>query len=124
MVLDSALQANPAELERIFVHEIHHFAWVRAGNPLRRSYEEMVRGQMSARGELGWSAEGTKNGLAPGDCRRRTRRWREYVCESFCDTAAWVYSGRRSHPEWTLPRRHREARLRWWREHISGELSI
>ena len=27
------------------------------------------------------------------DIAGRTRHWREYCCESFCDTAAWLYSG-------------------------------
>ena len=53
--------------------------------------EEFRRG---ARGELGWSAEWRKLELDAGrHLRPRTRRWREYCCESFCDTAAWLYSG-------------------------------
>ena len=40
--------------------------------------------------------------LRPEDGAGRTRRWREYCCESFCDTAAWMYSGVERHEEFTL----------------------
>ena len=87
--------ARAAEFPRIFVHELFHFVWLRAGNPLRWSYEGCVRAEFrsGARGELGWSAEWRKAASRAGDVRRRSRRWREYACESFCDTAAWLYSG-------------------------------
>jgi hypothetical protein len=124
MVLDTALALEPTELERIFVHEVYHFAWVRAGNPLRWSYEDMAAAQLRAPGELGWSAEGTKALLSQRDSEARNRRWREYVCESFCDTAAWFYSTRRSHPEWTLPPRLLKARERWCEEHFTRRLSV
>lgn len=112
MVLDRELLANPSELKRIFVHELYHFAWVRLGNPRRREFEHVLCREFDrhARGELGWSAESMKRGLQPSDRRRRTRRWRAYVCESFCDTAAWVYSGVSRHAEWTLPAQFRSAR--------------
>ena len=41
--------------------------------------------------------------------------WRDYLCESFCDTAAWIYSGVRRHPEYTLAARHRDRRAEWFR---------
>ena len=96
--------ARPREFPRIFVHELFHFVWLRAGNPRRWSFERVVRGEFrsGARGELGWSAEWRKAALRAGDVRRRSRRWREYCCESFCDTAAWLYSGVIRHPEFTL----------------------
>ena len=74
---------------------------------------------MAARGELGWSAEGRKSALDPADCAQRTRAWREYVCESFCDTAAWFFSVQTEHPEWTLARKHRQARRRWFRGFVA-----
>ncbi len=118
MVLDTALRSRPGELRRIAIHEMFHFAWVRLGNPRRGSYEEMLRGEMTrgARGELGWSAELRKSKLTPGDLARGSRRWREYVCESFCDSAAWLFGGIRRHGEFTLARVHRERRARWFRE--------
>lgn len=112
-----AFDCAAAEFPRIFVHELFHFVWARAGNPLRWSYEDVLRAEVRkrARGELGWSAEWRKAALESRDVRRRTRRWREYCCESFCDTAAWIYSGVASHGEFTLYERHRVPRRRWFR---------
>jgi hypothetical protein len=112
MVLDSDLLRNQSELNRIFVHEVHHFVWAKLGRHRRHVYEQLLHREMEmrARGELGWSAQAMKQALAPSDRRNRSRRWREYVCESFCDTAAWMYSRARSHDEWTLAERHRKRR--------------
>ncbi len=111
-----AFDCAPPEFPRVFVHELFHFVWVRAGNQLRRSYEELLKGELAraASGELGWSAEWRKLALKPGDVRTRTRRWREYCCESFCDTAAWLYSGLSRHPEFTLSARSRRVRRAWF----------
>lgn len=115
MVLDSELLELPSELSRIFVHEVFHFAWARAGNAVRRSYEELLEAefQAGAGGELGWSAESRKNALSPDDRSGRTKRWREYSCESFCDTGAWTISGIRRHTEFTLDVPFRPARRAW-----------
>ena len=48
------------------------------------------------------------------------RRWREYLCESFCDTAAWLYSGLPSHEEFTLAPRFRRPRARWFADRFSA----
>jgi hypothetical protein len=120
IVLDRELERNPRELARILVHELFHFAWVRLGNPARRSFEALVRAEWKqrARGELGWSAESRKRALLHRAGQRRD--WREYLCESFCDTAAWIYSGVRKHPEYTLARRHRDRRAEWFRAELGG----
>ncbi len=116
LVLDAALLDNHRELARIVVHELFHFAWVRLGNPARRSYEELLRAEFRrrARGELGWPSELVKVRLSQRDLDLRTRRWREYACESFCDTAAWLYAGLRGHAEWTLAQRYRSQRATWF----------
>ncbi len=128
IILDRELERQPREWARILVHELFHFAWVRLGNPARRSYEALVRREWKqrARGELGWSAESRKRGLsghqlpasgAPG--------WRDFLCESFCDAAAWFYSGVRRHPEYTLAARHRDRRAKWFRAAFHrGEIPI
>jgi hypothetical protein len=119
IVLDQELESQPRELARILVHELFHFAWVRLGSPARRSYEALVREEWKqrARGELGWSAESRKLLLSPGALRTAgSAFWREYLCESFCDTAAWIYSGVRRHPEYTLAARHRNRRAKWFRD--------
>ena len=117
IVLDTALLASPGELLRILTHEIFHFVWLRLGNPARASYEGLLASEIrrGARGELGWSSQERKQALTPYDRRARTRRWREYVCESFCDTASWLVSGARRHAEFTLARSHRLRRRAWFR---------
>jgi hypothetical protein len=121
IILDQELERQPRELARILVHELFHFAWVRLGNPARRSYEDMLRleWKQRARGELGWSAELRKIALSASPLLREPL-WREYLCESFCDTAAWLYSGVRRHPEYTLAARHRNRRAEWFRDVFGG----
>ena len=113
-----ALDCTRAEFPRIFVHEVAHFIWLRLGNTARFHYEEIVRSEIAAgaRGELGWSAEWRKEALCLADGANRTRRWREYCCESFCDTAAWIYSGVERHEEFTLGARWRRGRRAWFAE--------
>lgn len=112
MVLD----CTPAEFPRILVHELFHFVWLRAGNRVRIAYEEVLAAEIraAAGGELGWSAEWRKRALAPVDIRCRTRRWREYCCESFCDSAAWLYAGVHQHGEFTLSARFSTRRRAWF----------
>ena len=122
-----AFDCSRAEFPRIFVHELFHFIWARLGNPARHSYELLVKHewQAAARGELGWSAEWRKRALAAGDVQRRSRRWREYCCESFCDTAAWLYSSAARHSEFTLAGGGRRRRRAWFAQTVeSGRLSI
>ena len=115
------------EFPRIFVHELFHFVWLRAGNATRRDWETLMQGESKAKalGDLGWSAEWRKQRLNARDARLRTRRWREYCCESFCDTAAWLYSGAVRHAEFTLPARFRASRRDWFRKLLAeGQLSV
>jgi hypothetical protein len=121
------LDCTRAEFPRILVHELFHFVWFRAGNPPRHAFEGLLREEWraGATGELGWSAEWRKDRLTPRDVRTRTRRWREYCCESFCDSAAWLYSGLDRHPEFNLPRHFRQERAAWFRKTLETEqLSI
>lgn len=124
MVIEEELMADADEFARIFVHELFHFVWLRLGNAKRRSYERVIATELQrgVRGELGWSAEWRKKKIGPRDRRERTRRWREYCCESFCDTAAWRYAGVRRHREFTLGSRARVARREWfaWTEIDEG----
>jgi hypothetical protein len=116
-----------SEFPRILIHELFHFVWLRAGNPVRISFERLIADEIKrgATGELGWAAESRKRKLAPADCQLRPRRWREYCCESFCDTAAWLYSGAVQHPEFTLATSWRDRRRRWFEGALGGrELSV
>lgn len=122
-----AFDCTHAEFARIFVHELAHFIWLRLGNAVRYSFEELVSAELAqgARGELGWSAERRKKALKSEHRQTRSRAWREYCCESFCDTAAWLWSGRARHSEFTLALRHRKLRARWFANTLGeGPLSI
>ncbi len=113
-----AFDCHPSEFARILTHEVFHFAWLRLGNGWRRSYETLVGREIAARarGELGWASEYRKCALREDAPSRRTRQWREYCCESFCDSAAWLYSGVRRHEEYTLASLYRARRRRWFAE--------
>lgn len=120
IVLDAALRRNPLELRRILIHELFHFVWRRMGNQRRRQWETILDGEMQqrARGELGWSADVRKEALSAGDRAARSRKWREYIAESFCDSAAYYYLGA-SHEEHTLSRRNRERRGAWFERFLT-----
>lgn len=110
------------EFPRIIAHEVFHFVWLRAGNPWRRQWEELLAEEFGAgaRGELGWSAEWRKGELTAQDVTARSRRWREYCCESFADTAAWLYGGLPDHPEYTLADAPRALRRAWFATFVAG----
>jgi hypothetical protein len=116
ILLDAEVFVRRGEFERILVHELFHFAWVRLSNQQRRAWEDIVVHELAAQaaGELGWSAEWRKDTLSSKDIRRRTPRWRRYACESFCDTAAWLYCGLRQHDEFTLAAPARRLRRQWF----------
>jgi hypothetical protein len=127
LAFDAELAADPKEFARIFVHEIFHFVWLRLGNPRRWSYEALLREEMRAGPAANWAGprSGANAPSHPAMRERRTRRWREYVCESFCDTAAWMFSGVPAHREYTLAHRFRERRRQWFQESgVTNRISI
>ena len=127
IVLDDQMLRTPRVLERIFVHEVFHFVWSKLGSTLRRSYEQVVLEEIDSGvlGELGWSAESMKLELSAWAVENRTRRWKDYLFESLCDTAGWLFGSARQYSEMTLGRAERDARRRWFREHlIDRHLSI
>ncbi len=126
ILLDAEVLTRRGDFERILVHEIFHFAWVRLSNSSRWSWERLLAREAGrhVRGELGWSAEWRKSKLGPADVRRRTAAWRRYACESFCDTAAWMFAGLRTHDEFTLGDRDRRTRRTWFRREILASASV
>ncbi|MBI5085629.1 MAG: hypothetical protein HZB13_13640 [Acidobacteria bacterium] len=129
LVLEASLRRRPAELARIVTHEYFHLVWIRLGNPARRQWEAVLLGELAAgaRGELGWSAEWRKGLITLADRTARSRRWRLYACESFCDTAAFLYAGIPEHEEFTLRPRFRFARQSWFRtleRHLGGVFRV
>jgi hypothetical protein len=121
ILLDAAVLARRGEFERILIHELFHFVWVRLSNQKRLAWEQVLAGEWRkrAKGELGWSAEWRKEILTHADARLRTPKWRRYVCESFCDSAAWMFAGLRAHDEFTLAAGSRRLRRRWFTEQFS-----
>ncbi len=117
IVLEKELLVSSDALRLILAHELFHFAWVRLGNPLRRSYGDLLEEERraGARGELGESADVRKR-LLPA-------RWRDYVCESFCDTAAWFYFPETADSCRSLAARWRRRREQWCRTHFAGTIS-
>jgi hypothetical protein len=117
ILLDAEVLRSVGDFERILFHEIFHFAWTRCSNAARLSWERVLELELrsGARGELGWSSERRKAKLTGRDRARRSPRGRRYACESFCDSAAWMFAGLRRHDEFTLPaiwRRRRRACFR------------
>ena len=119
IILESGLLSDPHTFPLILVHELFHFVWLRLGNSVRREFSCLLLDERSkgARGELGESS-GVQKALVNGV-------WRDYVCESFCDTAAWfyigepyagsLYAGREGNALFTLRKRWRERRKNWFR---------
>jgi hypothetical protein len=126
ILLDVEVLARPGEFERILIHEIFHFAWVRLSNQTRRSWEAVLADELAARagGELGWSSEWRKDMLTRAAVRGRNPAWRRYVCESFCDTSAWLCAGLPRHGEYTLGAAPRRVRRNWFTHHLLGCLPV
>ena len=106
IVLECELLNKPM-LPLIVVHEIFHFVWARLGNSGRAAYAAHLAEELRcrARGELGESSAVQKEW---------DRHSRDYLCESFCDTAAWLYAPREKHVHATLAKRWREKREAWF----------
>ena len=124
--LDREVLRRPGDFERILVHELFHFVWVRLDNETRRDWERVLTAEYRRQtpGELGWSAEWRKDKLRPDDVRSRTRAWRRYACESFCDSAAWLYCGLARHGEFTLRAPARRLRRAWMAQIAARPLAV
>lgn len=125
MVLETSLLSDAKEFRRILIHELFHFAWWRLGNLRRNEWDSVLQSEFDvrARGELGWSSEWRKVALHLSDPKLRSKKWREYACESFCDSVSCYFVDQ--HPEFTLAGRFRVRRMAWIARLISeGPLSI
>jgi hypothetical protein len=114
--LETELLSRPHLLRLIVLHELFHFVWARLGNRRRQEFAEVLDRELQgrARGELGESSEVQKERFLRSGSSRNSPAWRDYVCESFCDTAAWLYSGRRRNSECRLAVRWRDRRECWF----------
>jgi hypothetical protein len=126
VLLDVEVLKLRGDFERILIHEIFHFAWVRLPNASRRSWEKVLAAEIAAgaEGELGWSAEHRKLSLKASEISKRTAPWRRYACESFCDSAAWLFSEVRTHEEFTLKASHRRGRKAWFLANLPASAPI
>lgn len=120
VVLESALLRTPRLLRAIVVHELAHFVWTRLGNLPREQFsalllQEWLRG---ARGELGESAAVHKAGLPESAVMEKNRRWRDYVCESFCDTSSAFLVPGNLYPGPRLAGRFVQRRQEWFSEYL------
>ena len=121
IVLDTALLGDPRECERILAHEIFHFVWWKSPG-LRERYTRLIHAEFAAgtRGEMGWSAEWRKLALRRVDVHKNSRRFREYLCESFCDSSACLLLGIGRHPELTLGAAARRKRRSFFEANLAG----
>lgn len=81
---------------------------MRLGNPRRAAWKALLQQELksNAKGELGWSSQWRKEELP--------KHFPVYACESFCDTAAWLFSDCPEHEEYTLANRWRAKRRAWF----------
>lgn len=119
ILLDRGVLTQKGDFERILIHEIFHFVWTRLSNQTRRDWQNLLAREKSP-GELGWSAEWRKRKLDPSDARDNSPKWKRYARESFCDSAAFLYSGLKHHDEFTLPPAARRARRAWFRRNFAS----
>jgi hypothetical protein len=117
IVVDTRLLRHPRQLRLILVHELFHFVWARLSNVKRAAFAALLETELSAgaRGELGESAEVKKSARPVVG----STAWRDYVCESFCDTAACIYAGLKAHPAFTLGKRWTARRRAWFNQSFS-----
>jgi hypothetical protein len=114
IVLETGLTRKPGALRLITVHEIFHFVWARLGNSARRAYAALLEAEAAshARGELGESSSLKKSPACT----------RDYICESFCDTAAWLYAGVRRSRHFILAACWRKRRHAWFQETFGAKM--
>ena len=116
VVLEADLFSQAEQLRLILVHEIFHFAWVRLSNGQRRAFTDLLTDEIQdrARGELG-EAAGVKKRLFQESASfdGSSRLWRDYACESFCDSGAAFFSGAAANEHFTLAKRWAGRRYAW-----------
>ena len=121
IVLETSLLADSAALRFIFVHELFHFVWVRLGNKTRDEYSGLLLAEIAgrARGELGESSGVKKAELREHvELSPSSALWRDYMCESFCDSAACLFTGCIVHEGPKLAKRWTAIRRDWFGKNL------
>jgi hypothetical protein len=120
IVLEEDLFEDETLLHLILIHELFHFVWPRLGNSIRDDFSRMILAEVNghARGELGESSGTFKEAVLHRKEGPGSRAWKYYVCESFCDTAAWFFSGVGQHQQFQLDQRWTKRRAQWFRSNV------
>ncbi len=116
IILEAALLSDSQGFRLILMHELFHFVWMHLGNSARAEFADVLLKEWKhgARGELGESSAVRKELLREGAVTGNAKPWRDYVCESFCDTAGWLYADAGDNDLFTLRKRWREGRKAWF----------
>lgn len=117
IVLERRLLAQVDELRLILTHELFHFVWRRLGNRNRAGFDSLIQTEWGsrARGALGESSSVAREQTMGEDPVVRSLRWKNFVSESFCDTAAWLYAGVTKSEHFRLAQKWRQVRARWFK---------
>lgn len=116
IVLERRLLAEADELRIILTHELFHFVWRRLGNRVRAEFDSLMQTECGnrARGAVGESSSVARKALTAEDLPARSARWKNFVCESFCDTAAWLHAGVSESEHFRLAKRWKDLRAQWF----------
>lgn len=120
IVLERDLLSDETLLRLILTHELFHFLWPRLPNRLRQGFEAVLIAERNrhARGELGESSQVSKFVFLAGGSDPESKAWRHYICESFCDTAAWYFGGVKKHPHFCLAPCWIRRRSQWFEANL------
>ncbi len=102
IVFDESLLHHAPEFLNIFAHEIYHFVWRKLANADRTAWEALLKNEKRP------LHSGLSSRVAFERHRERpsAKKWKHYVCEAFCDSAAAM----------TTPQGKLSARRRAWLE--------
>jgi hypothetical protein len=116
IVLERQLLIQSRDLRLILTHELFHFVWRRLGNRVRAEFDSLIRSEFRsrARGALGESSGVAREPLTDQDAVIRSQKWKNFVCESFCDTAAWLHAGVAESEHFRLAQRWKRVRGTWF----------
>jgi len=88
IVFDEALLDHAPDFVNIVAHEIYHFVWRRLSNLDRKDWALLLEQEQTPL-HPGLSSRLRFDAWV---AKRTPRRWKDYVCEAFCDTAAGITS--------------------------------
>lgn len=103
IVLDQSLLTHAPDFVEILTHELFHFVWRRLPNADRASWSVLLESEKRPR-HPGLSS---KIAFERHNEKASSAKWKHYVCEAFCDSAA------------ALPGRKLSAHRRRWFESLN-----